>query len=119
MKNEMLIEGNYTTVKTQVTNQQGIHSRPSAIICIRASKYDRESYLTCIESPTNPARDTTKEYRCKSVLDLMSIEAPCGTVLKLHVEGTDETAKAICKDLENLISSNLETIIVEIAKEKS
>ncbi|MEK6885390.1 MAG: HPr family phosphocarrier protein [Nanoarchaeota archaeon] len=95
--------------ETRVTNEYGIHARPSALICTEASKYKTKAYLTI------PSR-SDERFRCDSIMELMTLEAGLGTKLVVHVEGDDEEARIMCDNLVKLISSDFETQVAEFNK---
>ena len=78
-----------------VSNPQGIHARPSALIVKAASRFTAD---VCIE---NPAEGCVVD--AKSILEVMTIVAPQGTELVVRAEGDD--ASAAVERLAGLIGS--------------
>ena len=89
-----------------VTNEYGIHARPSALVWKEASKYRLKAYIT---KPNNP----DIKFHCEDIMELMTMDAPLGTKLIVHVEGDDEEARNMCDNLAKLISADHETQIAE------
>jgi len=90
-----------------VLNKYGIHARPSAAIVLEASKYTSEIKITNL---TDGA-----EANARSVLNLLLLNAPYGTELKIEATGTDEVEAVIglVKTIRDLPS----TVEIENKKE--
>lgn len=67
-----------------IANAQGIHCRPSAVIMKEFAGYPGSIHL----SNSNGTSDVS------SVLGLLSLEMTQGSVVRVEVEGPDESAKA-------------------------
>lgn len=67
--------------RARVSNRQGIHARPSALIVQTANKFSSEIRID------NPAAGTSAN--AKSMMDVMMLVAPFGTDLTIHAEGAD------------------------------
>lgn len=64
--------------KLTVLNKAGFHLRVASMICQISSGYEDEITLV----------NGSYSADCKSMLDLLSMMAPCGTALTLTVEGS-------------------------------
>lgn len=64
-----------------VLNKAGFHLRVASKICQISSEYD----------DTVSLRNGSYVADCKSMLDLLSMMAPCGTVLTLKVDGPNSS----------------------------
>jgi phosphocarrier protein HPr len=67
-----------------VTNELGIHARPSKHLVITATKFKSEISLKKEDQIAN----------VKSILELLTLAAECGTVLELISNGEDEAQAA-------------------------
>lgn len=67
------------TRELKIQNQYGIHARPAALFVKTASRYDCE---IMVEKDGN-------QVSGKSIMGLMTLEASCGTVLKVTADGAD------------------------------
>ncbi len=74
-------------------NKYGMHVRPAGALARLCQKYMSE--ITVEHSGITVSG--------KSVLGLMTLEAPCGTVLKITAEGDD--AERAVADIESLINN--------------
>jgi len=121
MGSEIESDSGYKYGRAEVINEKGIHARPSALICIRASKYKGDIYLNCLMNPESNDREINpnERYNAKSIMSIMSIYAPQGSILKVNVEGTDKKAVDTCRELCDLIASELDDIIPQLEKEIS
>jgi len=73
-------------------NTYGMHVRPAGLFAKLASKYDAE--ITVEKDGTSVSG--------KSIMALMTLEAVCGTVLKVTAEGAQ--AKEALDELEALVA---------------
>ncbi len=64
-----------------VQNRSGFHLRVASMICQVSSGYEDDISLT----------NGSYTADCKSMLDLLSMMAPCGTVLTLNVQGPNSS----------------------------
>lgn len=64
-----------------VQNKSGFHLRVASMICQLSSTYEDDITLT----------NESYTADCKSMLDLLSMMAPCGTVLTLAVQGPNSS----------------------------
>jgi len=74
-----------------ILNQYGIHARPAAMFVKTASKY---------ESEVTVEKDKIK-VSGKSIMGLMTMEASCGTKIKITAEGSD--ADQAVDELQKLV----------------
>ena len=72
-------------------NRYGMHVRPAGLFAKTASKYDAEVE---VEKDGNVVSG-------KSIMALMTLEAVCGSVLKVTASGQD--AEAVMDELEALV----------------
>lgn len=78
-----------------VPNPQGIHARPSFQIIQTANRYK-----------SNMSLENTRDgnvVNAKSMVDLLTLNAPKGTKLRIVAHGDDADAAAV--DLENVIAA--------------
>ena len=62
-----------------IRNKYGIHARPAAMIVKTASRYEADVFVE---------KDGAR-VSGKSIMGLMTLEAPLGSVLRLTVQGPD------------------------------
>lgn len=74
-----------------ILNQYGIHARPAAMFVKTASKYEAEVTVE---------KDKIR-VSGKSIMGLMTMEASCGTKIKITAEGTD--ADQAVDELQKLV----------------
>ncbi len=74
-----------------ILNQYGIHARPAAMFVKTASKYEAEVTVE---------KDKIR-VSGKSIMGLMTMEASCGTKIKITAEGTD--ADQALDELQKLV----------------
>jgi len=79
------------TREMAVLNQYGIHARPAAMFVKTASKYEAEVTVE---------RDSVR-VSGKSIMGLMTMEASCGTKIKITAEGVD--ADQAIDELQKLV----------------
>ena len=84
------------TREVVVRNQYGIHARPAALFVKLASRYDSELMVE---------KDGT-EVNGKSIMGLMTLQASCGTRLRLKAQGAD--AEKLLDELQALFDSKFE-----------
>ena len=73
-------------------NKYGMHVRPAGLFAKVASRYDASVE---VEKDGNVVS-------CKSIMALMTLEATCGTVLKVTASGPQ--AKQVLDELESLVA---------------
>lgn len=74
-----------------ILNQYGIHARPAAMFVKTASKYEAEVTVE---------KDKIR-VSGKSIMGLMTMEASCGTKIKITAEGSD--ADQAVDELQKLV----------------
>ena len=74
-----------------ILNQYGIHARPAAMFVKTASKY---------EADVTVERDSVR-VSGKSIMGLMTMEASCGTKIRITAEGID--ADQAVDELQKLV----------------
>jgi len=79
------------TRELAILNQYGIHARPAAMFVKTASKY---------ESEVTVERDNVR-VSGKSIMGLMTMEASCGTKIKITADGVD--ADQAVDELQKLV----------------
>lgn len=70
-------------IEVTILNRLGLHARPAALVAQAAGRFSADIRL----SPSGGG-----EADAKSILSLLMLGAPCGTVLKLSAVGVDEEA---------------------------
>lgn len=68
--------------ETAIVNRQGLHARPSQLLVQTANRF--QSQITI--------RNGSLEANGKSILEVMTLAAPKGTVLAFEAEGPDAQA---------------------------
>jgi phosphocarrier protein len=81
------------TGKATVSNQFGIHCRPSAVIAERAKEY----------AGSIRVRTSQGKASAKSVLELVGLAVACGEEVEIEVEGPDEAA--VCREFAELFAT--------------
>lgn len=66
----------------QIRNELGLHARPAALFVKRASEFDADIMVSKDGRVVNG----------KSILDIMTLTARKGSIIKIKAEGTDEEA---------------------------
>ena len=79
------------TRELKLLNNYGMHVRPAGLFAKVASRFDAE---VTVEKDGNVVSG-------KSIMALMTLEATCGTVLKVMAEGAE--AAAVLDELEALV----------------
>lgn len=74
-----------------IRNQYGIHARPAAMFVKAASKYEAEVTVE---------KDNVR-VSGKSIMGLMTMEASCGTKIRITAEGVD--ANQAADELQKLV----------------
>jgi len=67
--------------EVKILNRLGLHARPAALVAQCAAKFEAAISLT---AQSGEAADA------KSILSLLMLGAPCGSVLTLEAQGCDE-----------------------------
>jgi phosphocarrier protein len=78
----------------EITNPTGLHARPAALFVQTAAKFSSHVWLA----------KTDKKVNGKSIMGLMSLAVPRGTLITLSAEGDDE--ELALSELINLIQNN-------------
>lgn len=76
-----------------VTNSQGLHARPCHAVVSAALAHRCDVRVSC----------GPRQVNGKSILDLMSLQASCGSQLEFRVQGEDATE--LLDELERLFTS--------------
>jgi phosphocarrier protein HPr len=84
------------SVFVDVTNKKGIHARPASLLARTASQFDAEVLIELGEQVVSG----------KDVLGILSLEALCGSKIRLMVSGPD--AKEAGGELEELIKTGFD-----------
>lgn len=79
-----------------VSNKQGIHARPAALIVKVANQFEADVFVEKDDVRVNG----------KSIMGLMMLAAGPGSVLKVEASGKD--AESVLDELEALVNSNFE-----------
>jgi len=77
----------------RLTNPAGLHARPCHAIVTAASGFQSELFVGCEDSEVNG----------RSILELMTLCAPCHATLRLRARGRD--AEALLDRLEALVEA--------------
>jgi phosphocarrier protein len=84
------------TRELKILNQYGIHARPAALFVRMASRFNAD-----IEVQNGEARVSGK-----SIMGLMTLQACCGSTLKVTADGVD--AEAALDALEALVAGKFD-----------
>lgn len=84
--------------KVKIVNSEGLHARPSGALVAIAQGYHSELRIACEDRDVNG----------RSILELISLGAKCGTELRLSATGED--AEALLEHLSGLIESGFEEL---------
>lgn len=82
----------------EIRNEYGLHARPAALFVRTASRYDAELLVE---------KDGTR-VPGKSIMALLTLQASCGSRLRLIAEGTD--AEKLLDELEALVKREFDDI---------
>ena len=77
----------------EVCNRQGLHARPCHAVVSIANRFSGELRVRC----------GPRDVNAKSILELMTLNACCGSTLELRARG--DGAEAVLDELEQLIVS--------------
>lgn len=90
------------TVERTITikNKQGLHARPAALFVQIANKFDAEIVVSKGKEKVNG----------KSIMGIMMLEAGSGS--KVTIVATGDDAEQAVRELETLLLSNIEDIIL-------
>jgi phosphocarrier protein HPr len=80
----------------EVRNQYGIHARPAALFVKMASRFDADLVV----------EKDGSEVSGKSIMGLMTLQASCGTLLRLKAQGID--ADALLDALQKLVDNKFD-----------
>ena len=75
----------------EIKNEYGLHARPAALFVKTAARFDSDLYVE---------KDGTR-VPGKSIMALLTLQASCGTTLRLIAEGDD--AASLLDELESLV----------------
>ncbi len=84
------------SLEVSVVNPAGLHARPCHAIVSLAVGFQAELRISC----------GSREVNGKSILELMTLGANCGEVVRLEAHGED--AQALLTELEVLIAGGFE-----------
>ena len=87
---------NSLTREFKIMNQYGIHARPAALFAKIASRFDSN---IVVEKDKNSVSG-------KSIMGLMTLEASCGSILKVTAEGED--AVQMLDELQKLVKNKFD-----------
>ena len=76
----------------RLVNKLGLHVRPAAKIAELASKYKSEIFII----------KDTQQVNAKSIIELLTLAAPCGTLLTIQSSGDD--AENVINAIQQLIN---------------
>lgn len=74
-------------IEVKILNRLGLHARPAALIAQCAGRFKSAVRLI-------PSGSSSDGADAKSILSLLMLGAPCGTVLTLDAVGSDEAEAA-------------------------
>ena len=77
----------------KITNELGLHARPAALFVQTASKFDSDVFV----------EKDGASVSGKSIMGLITLEAYCGSVLRVKAQGPD--AEAALNELESLVKN--------------
>ena len=77
----------------RIVNRSGLHARPCHALVTRALLYKSDLRVAC----------GSREVNGKSILELMTLSAPCSA--ELHLKARGEDARALIQDLAALVAS--------------
>jgi len=77
----------------KIVNTEGLHARPSGSVVALASEYESELRIRCGERTVNG----------RSILELITLGATCGSELHVSAEGPD--AEELVGALERLVEA--------------
>ncbi|MEO2095340.1 MAG: HPr family phosphocarrier protein [bacterium] len=82
-----------------VVNAEGLHARPSGALVAVAQGFQSELRISCED----------REVNGRSILELISLGAKCGTELELCATGDD--AEALLERLVAMVASGFEELV--------
>jgi phosphotransferase system HPr (HPr) family protein len=81
--------------RVEVRNRAGLHTRPAAILSAEAKKYAAaEIELVLVAAPDDHHLEAGARADAKSIVELISLGAPCGTRFDIEAHGAQATAAA-------------------------
>lgn len=78
--------------RVTVRNKAGLHARPAMILSLEAKQYESEIDLVLAEVPADHHLERGTRADAKNSIELISLGAPCGTVLDIEAQGADASA---------------------------
>jgi len=79
-----------------IINKEGLHARPSGSLVAVANEYESELRIRCGERSVNG----------RSILELITLAAPCGAELHLRADGPD--AEQLVEALAALVEAGFQ-----------
>jgi phosphocarrier protein HPr len=86
------------TSAVRIPNAAGLHARPCHAIVSKALAHESELWVSC----------EGREVNGKSILELMTLSAPCDSVLTFRAKGAD--AKKLVEDLTALVEAGFDEL---------
>ena len=80
--------------------ERGMHARPALLLAQRAREFQADIALVLVSCPVEISTPPGTRADAKSMLDLMFLQAPCGSELDVEAQGPD--AEAAVEAIEGL-----------------
>jgi phosphocarrier protein len=95
-------EGPDPVVRARLTMgyDRGMHARPALLLAQRAREFQADIALVLVSCPVDISTPAGTRADAKSMLDLMFLQAPCGSELDVEAVGPD--AEAAVEAIEGL-----------------
>lgn len=89
-----MTEGSDQVVRARVTMgyERGMHARPALLLAQRAREFQADIALVLVSCPVEISTPAGTRADAKSMLDLMFLQAPCGSELEVEAQGPDAEA---------------------------
>lgn len=87
-------ESSDQVVRARVTMgyERGMHARPALLLAQRAREFQADVALVLVSCPVDISTPPGTRADAKSMLDLMFLQAPCGSELDVEAVGADAEA---------------------------
>ena len=89
--------------RVEVLNEAGLHARPAAVLAEHAKTFESDIALVLAQVPTDLGVEIGTRVDAKSVMDVLFLAAPQGTMIDIEASGAD--AEKAVTDLEDLFGT--------------
>jgi phosphocarrier protein NPr len=84
--------GQVVRARVAMGYERGMHARPALLLAQRAREFQADVTLVLVSCPVEISTPPGTRADAKSMLDLMFLQAPCGSDLEVEAVGADAEA---------------------------